>query len=274
MEKVAILNRPCPLSTIMGLLIVLVLVFGWPTPYANALDEEFETISTRPGVTQPFLLIRPTGQAVASVILFAGGDGELGLSPGGIGRGANNFLVRNRQRFVGEGFLVTVVDSASDHCLRTSAAHAEDIKHVISRLKKIADVPVWLIGTSRGTVSAANVAARLKEGGPDGLVLTSTVTKEGRRNFETVYSVRLKDIQVPTLLVHHKQDSCPQTPYGDAVALMKSLKHTPKIELLTFTGGNSLSDPCKPMSHHGFLGLDAEVVAIIASWIKATPTAK
>jgi len=248
------------------------LVLSLLVPSAHASDEEFRIISTRPGVTQPFLLIRPTGQAVASVILFAGGEGHLGLSSQGISQGANNFLVRNRQRFAGEGFLVAVVDSASDDCLRTSADHAEDIKHVISELKKIVDVPVWLIGTSRGTISAANVAARLKEGGPDGLVLTSTVTKQSKRNFETVGSVRLEDIRVPTLLVHHKNDDCPVTPYGGAVALRRSLKQVSKIDLLTFTGGNSLGDPCQAMSHHGFLGLDAEVVSAIASWIKATST--
>jgi len=79
----------------------------------------------------------------------------------------------------------------------------------------------------------------------------------------------LKDIRVPTLVVHHKQDGCVVTPYELAVALMRSLTQTPKRELLTFVGGDlSVSDPCEAMSYHGFLGLDAEVVAAIVSWIK------
>jgi len=61
------------------------------------LDEEFETILTGPGVTQLFLLIRPTDKAVARVILFAGNDGELGLSYQEIRQGTDNFLVRNRK---------------------------------------------------------------------------------------------------------------------------------------------------------------------------------
>jgi alpha-beta hydrolase superfamily lysophospholipase len=94
--------------------------------------------------------------------------------------------VRSRERFVQQGFLVAVIDAPSDRSqglwdFRTSAAHAEDIKHVILELKRIMDIPVWLIGTSMGTVSATNAAARLNEGGPDGLVLTSTITKESRR---------------------------------------------------------------------------------------------
>lgn len=65
---------------------------------APALDEELKTVPTRPGVTNAFLLVRPAGPPIASVILFAGGHGGLALSGGGIGWGARNFLVRTRAR--------------------------------------------------------------------------------------------------------------------------------------------------------------------------------
>lgn len=256
----------------VGIIVIVLLTLS--APCVNALEGELRTIPTRPGVTQPFLLIRPADKPIASVILFAGAHGRLALSPQGIGWGEGNFLVRNRERFAQSGFIVAVIDAPSDRPqglwdFRTSAAHAEDIKHVIAELRKMFDIPVWLIGTSMGTVSAANAAARLNEGGPDGLVLTSTITKESRLVTETVNSVRLKDIRVPTLVVHHKQDGCVVTPYELAVALMRSLTQTPKKELLTFVGGDlSVSDPCEAMSYHGFLGLDAEVVTAIASWIK------
>jgi pimeloyl-ACP methyl ester carboxylesterase len=140
---------------------------------------------------------------------------------------------------------------------------------MIAELKRISDIPVWLVGTSMGTVSAANAAARLKEGGPNGLVLTSTVTKESRQVSETVNHVRLKDIRVPTLIVHHRQDDCVLTPYELAVALIRSLIQSPKKELLAFSGGDlSVSDLCGEKSFHGFLGLDAEVITAITSWIK------
>jgi pimeloyl-ACP methyl ester carboxylesterase len=260
--------------------IIVVLILTLSAYCVNALEEELRTIPTRPRVTQSFLLIRPSDKPIASVIVFAGAHGRLALSTQGIGWGKGNFLVRNRERFVQQGFLVAVIDAPSDrpHGLwnfRTSAEHAEDIKHVIAELKKITDISVWLIGTSMGTVSAANVAARLKDSGPDGLVLTSTVTKESRQVNETVNSVRLRDIRVPTLVVHHKQDDCMVTPYEMAVALMRSLTQAPKKDLLTFTGGDlSVLDPCEEMSYHGFLGLDAEVVAAIASWIKGIVTPK
>ena len=104
-----------------------------------------------------------------------------------------------------------------------------------------------------GPVSAANAAARLNEGGPDGLLLTPTITKESRVVTETGNSVRLKDIRVPTLVVHHKQDECVVAPYELAVALMKSLSRASPKKLLTFTGGDhSILDPCEAVSYHGF----------------------
>ncbi len=50
---------------------------------------------------------------------------------------------------------------------RASQEHAQDIAGVIVALRREASVPVWVVGTSMGTISAANVAARLGEGGPD-----------------------------------------------------------------------------------------------------------
>lgn len=263
------------MTTLRFIGIIVVILFTLSFSCLHAWEGELRTIPTRPGVTQSFLLIRPGNKPTASIILFAGAHGRLGLSPQGIGWGEGNFLVRNRERFAQQGFFVAVADAPSDRPkglwnFRTSAAHAEDIKHVIAELKRISNIPVWLIGTSMGTVSAANAAARLKEASPNGLVLTSTVTKESRQVSGTVNNVRLKDIRVPTLMVHHKQDDCVLTPYELAVALMRSLTQAPKKELITFTGGDlSVSDPCEPMSHHGFLGLDAEVVNALASWIKA-----
>ena len=235
-----------------------------------------KTIPTRPGVTQGFLLVHPSGAPVATVVLFAGGNGLLGLGSGKLGL-AGNFLVRNRERFASQGLLVAVVDTPSDHPggldgFRTSAAHAEDVRAVIAALRQEAKVPVWLIGTSMGTVSAANGAARLTAGGPDGIVLTSTVTRVSRERIETVGDVHLAEIRVPTLVVHHKNDACKATPYADSPSLLRDLKQAPKRELLAFDGGESpRSGPCEAFAAHGYVGLDAEVVTAIVGWITATP---
>jgi predicted alpha/beta-hydrolase family hydrolase len=241
---------------------------------AGAADD-VRTVPARPGVTQSFILVRPAERPVAAVVLFAGGNGALRLGSGRLALGGN-FLVRNRARFAERGLLVAVVDAPSDHAdldgFRTSAAHADDVRAVLAALRAEAAVPVWLVGTSMGTVSAANAAARLTTGGPDGLVLTSTVTRQGRERQESVGDVRLKDIRVPTLLVHHRRDACPGTPYADTVGLMRDLRSTPRRELLTFDGGDApQSGPCEARAAHGYVGLDAEVVEAIARWITAAP---
>jgi pimeloyl-ACP methyl ester carboxylesterase len=238
--------------------------------------DDLRTIPSRPGVTQAFLLVRPAERPTAAAVLFAGGNGALKLGTGRLGLGGN-FLVRNRARFAEHGLLVAVVDAPSDRPdgldgFRTTAAHADDVRAVIAALRAEAAVPVWLVGTSMGTVSAANAAARLSAGGPDGLVLTSTVMRQGRERPESIGDVRLKDIRVPTLVVHHRQDACRATPYTDTGGLMRDLAGAPRRELLTFEGGASpQSGPCEPRAAHGYFGLDAEVVAAIAKWITTGP---
>jgi predicted alpha/beta-hydrolase family hydrolase len=240
---------------------------------ARAAAEDVRTIPTRPGVTQSFLLVRPAGPPTAAVILFAGGNGLVQVGARRLGL-AGNFLVRNRARFAEHGLLVAVIDTPSDRPegldgFRTSAAHAEDVRAVITTLRAESSTLVWLIGTSMGTVSAASVAARLAGGGgPDGLVLTSTVTRQGRERPESVGDVRLKDVRVPTLVVHHRDDACRSTPYADVPSLVRELTAAPRRELLTFGGGAPpQSGPCDARSAHGYFGLDPEVVAAIAKWI-------
>jgi len=140
----------------------LALVLGAALPpFARAADEEVRTVPARPGVTESFLLLRPEGSPVATVIIFAGGDGNLALTPSGLGQLQGNFLVRTRPRWVREGFVVAILDTPSDHPrglwnFRTTKEHAEDVKQAIAAMREIAKVPVWLVGTSMGTLSAAN----------------------------------------------------------------------------------------------------------------------
>ena len=103
------------------------------------------------------------------MILFAGGHGGLQISSSGSFKwGAGNFLVRTRQLFADQGLMVVVVDAPSDRQsapflggFRQKAEHAADIKAVIAWAREQTKVPVWLVGTSRGTQSAAFVATEL-----------------------------------------------------------------------------------------------------------------
>jgi pimeloyl-ACP methyl ester carboxylesterase len=235
------------------------------------------TVPTRPGITEKVLIIRPPVPPVATAILFVGGPGKAGLRmPWQPGHRGGNFLFRSADRFVQDGLLVAVVDVPSDLSgglweRRTGEDHAADIAAVIAALRAETRAPVWLIGTSMGTLSAASAAARLKTGGPDGIVLTSSVTESSRMSRETVKTVRLEDIAVPVLIVHHEHDGCRSSPYAGAEALVDRMKRSPRREFMAFDGGDPpRSEPCEAFAQHGYLGIENRVVDAIAAWIKAT----
>jgi pimeloyl-ACP methyl ester carboxylesterase len=244
---------------------------------------EVVTVDVRPGVTMRYLEIAPGKAPGATVILFAGGSGVLDLQPSGrIGTDLSlNFLIRSRQLFAREGLAVAALDVASDRRgglngdMRLSAQHAQDVARVIAVLKKRIAAPVWLVGTSSGTLSAAGVAARLAGSapGPDGVVLTSTQSTlvQGACG-RTVHFARLDAIRVPVLAVSHRDDACPCSP-GSAAAgakLMAALRAAPRKEHKIFKGGDPpLSQgPCLARVPHGFFGIEGEVVKAIAGWIR------
>jgi pimeloyl-ACP methyl ester carboxylesterase len=246
----------------------------------GAAAAELVALDTRSGVEQRLILLRPDGPPAASVILFAGGKGALNLSSflgaPSIAWGKNNFLVRTRDQFAEQGFLVAVVDAPSDRQskkgmlggFRTSAEHVQDIDAVIAYLREQADVPVWLVGTSRGTESAAHLAIRSTEN-PAGLVLTSSMSERNAKG-TALPDMALSQVTIPTLLVAHERDACPKTPPAGAGTIAGLLTAAPAVEVKRFSGGDTpRSKPCQAMSYHGFLGIEDEVVAAIAAFIKA-----
>jgi len=236
------------------------------------VPERVVDVQSRPGVTQRFLFLSPQ-QAKAAVVLFPGGHGGLQISDKGkLKWGGGNFLVRTRQMFAAHDLMVAVVDAPSDRQspphlgrFRQTAEHAADIKATIAWLREQAKVPVWLVGTSAGTQSAAFVATQLtgKEG-PDGLILSSTILVDTGRPVPDMDFRRLK---IPVLVVHHEQDSCKATLYRDIPRLMQKLERLQRKELLTFKGGENRGDPCEAFAHHGFNGLERDVVAQMSRWI-------
>ena len=234
-------------------------------------------VPTRTGVTQRFLLLQPENpdSTKAAVILFAGGDGGVQLAADGTMRGMRgNFLVRTRDLFAAQGLAVAVIDAPSDRQIqpflsgfRQTREHVEDVKQVIAWLRSELKVPVWLVGTSRGTQSAAYVTTQLAPdaGGPDGLVLTATMLMDKRGR--PVPGMALDRIQIPVLVAHHVQDGCWACQFSDMPKLTNQLKHLKRTELITFDGGSNVGDPCEARGYHGFNGIEADVVGKIAAWI-------
>jgi pimeloyl-ACP methyl ester carboxylesterase len=222
-------------------------------------------LPTRPGVIQP-IYVTTVPNPAATVLLFPGDQGV-------VAKVRNNFLLRTAPDFVALGLSVAVIDAPSDQSngmsdeFRMSAAHATDVAAVIAAMRQRAEAPIWLVGTSRGTISAASLAVRL--GPPQvaqgiaGVVLTSTVWQSA------VSQVRLEDIRVPTLILHNRNDGCVASPYGLAGFGLRRLSAAPSKELIAVSSSAQRSAPCDAMSPHGYLGIEQQVVQLIAAWIKA-----
>lgn len=253
-------------------LLISLLVSFFSGAYAQ-IGQSVVDIPTRAGVTQRILLLTPDNPK-AAVVLFAGGHGGLQIFSNGTFKwGGGNFLVRTRQLYADAGFVVAVVDAPSDRQshpflqgFRQKPEHVADIRSVIVWLREKTKVPVWLIGTSRGTQSVAYVATALvgKEG-PDGIVLTSTILKDEKSR--PVAALPLEEIHIPVLVVHHQQDECAHCPFALTPELMGKLGSNPRVQLLAFQGGETTGDPCEAMAFHGYNGLEREVVSQIADWI-------
>jgi dienelactone hydrolase len=243
-------------------------------PLGASFAEDIITLPTRGGVTQSYLLSAPaSGKAQVVAILFPGGAGKTDLERETARKvpDRGNFLVRTRHLFAGNGVAAVVMDAPSDQSggmedgFRLGEAHAEDIGKVVADLKKrFPGLPVFLVGTSRGTISAASAGKRLgKE--IDGVVLTATVflaskTQPGLSGFD--YS----SIPSPLLFVHHVEDGCAYTPYASAKQLAD------RFPLISVSGGRPpQSKPCEAMSQHGFLGKETETVDAIAKWLQKQP---
>jgi pimeloyl-ACP methyl ester carboxylesterase len=170
---------------------------------------------------------------------------------------------------------VAIVDSPSDQQragmddgFRTGRAHVEDIAAVVKDLKaRFPGAKIFLVGTSRGTLSAA-YAGRSLGTGVDGVVLTSSVFYGGRSGIG-LSGFDFGAIKAPLLFVHHVRDACRACPYREAESLSRS------FPLISVSGGRPAeSDPCEPLAAHGYFGKEQETVKAIKAWMLGRPFPK
>jgi hypothetical protein len=232
------------------------------------------TIPTRDGVTLSSLLMQaPAAAPKVVVVTFIGGLGAIGLArraengPVKFGAGTN-FLIRIREQLVDADIADVIVDSPSDKLpqgmedsFRLGPDHLADIRALIVDLKKrFPDARVYLVGTSRGTISAAALGARLGDS-VQGIILSSTVTNHDKVG-EALSTFDFKTIRIPLLFVHHRDDGCFTSPYRNVARIANP------NALVSVSGGDPpQSGPCDPMSPHGFFGRDAPVALAMKNWM-------
>jgi hypothetical protein len=237
--------------------------------------QEIVTIPTRAGVTQSFFIAGMQRKPEALALLYVGGGGIVHMrTEGGKPKfGANNFLPRARGEFIRNGVLPVLMDAPSDQpggltdYYRVSDQQAADARAVVADLKKrYPQLPVYIVGTSKGTVTAAYVGRALG-GDVAGVVLTSSLFSPPKG--ATLAGFDYASIKTPLLFVHHREDGCESTPYAEAHRL--SARYT----LISVKGGKTPeSGPCDPYAPHGYYGKEADTVEAIAAWMLKKPFAR
>jgi dienelactone hydrolase len=239
----------------------------------TTVNANIVTFDTRIGVTQQILIEQPNNSK-ANLLLFAGGKGKIRLNNGGY-KNNNNFLVRSRQLFIDTGLTTILIDAPSDKQdklgmlkgFRNSQKHVKDIEAVIDYVRSLSNKPIWLVGTSRGTESAAYAAIHLNDK-IDGVVLTSSISRTDNKG-TSVTDLALDKITVPVLSIHHKEDKCKAT----IPMVIKSIKskayNSSRVETKLFSGGDEpiSKNPCQARTYHGYLGIEKKVIESIARFI-------
>lgn len=251
---------------------------------------EVVTIDTHNRSTTRYSLAQPQGAiaqgAPIALVLLAGGPGYVDLDHEGCARALKgNSLVRSIPLFNAAGFFTALVDAPSSHHgddglggFRIQAQHAEDLGKIIADVRARTKGAVWLVGTSRGSISAVNAASRLSgPSGPDGVVLTSALMSSQSKAKKawvshSVFDLKLEAIRVPVLVVGHTADKCLRSPaslMGDITARTNGARE----QVVTVSGGPGSSagglsiDECEGRTPHGFIGQEAEVASGIARFI-------
>jgi pimeloyl-ACP methyl ester carboxylesterase len=242
-----------------------------------------EAAPSSPGKLLPLAGVRPGGNstfwwmpregASHTVLLISGGAGGMGYD--GKQPTSDNFLIRTRDLFAAQGFNVAILGLAADmrnlnEAARISADHARDVLAVVQSVQQKSPVPVWLVGTSMGTISAASTAILDQGQTVAGVVLTSGFSPMILRLQDGPQGKQgLEAIKVPVLTLHHKDDACRITPARGVAQIVPALSASPVKKLILVEGGGPPSgDPCQPRGYHGFVGMEPQAVALIAGWIK------
>jgi len=232
------------------ILAATLLCFGLAARAAETGDRLMETKDAKTGDPIRYVLTLAEPESPRYLlILMPGGAGLVApemIDGRVVLQGADNFLIRSRARFADARTLVASADATFDPA--NILAIAEDVQ------KTYPNLAVYVIGTSRSTDATMALAVKM-DGQVAGFVHTSSM--DGIAGLDTT---RLKSRQ---LLVHHRQDGCKVTNYSAAA---HNHEHY-GTDFISVEGGISIGNPCQARAHHGYNGIEDEVVGKIKDWI-------
>lgn len=240
---------------------------------AFTAQAEMLQVPTGRGDTVPVYWDKVEG-ATATVFLFNGGNGFVPFNKAGMPRG-QNFLLKSYPLFATKQVNVVVVGTREAVAQMPDEyrfnEHPADIRAIAKVIKEKSDAPIWLVGTSRGTVSVVAAASGDTEKLYAGIVLTSSFVEP--KNPYTVVRQNVDNVKVPVLVYHHSGDGCRAAKPSDAEWAAKRFSSASVKSFVTVSGGDEVAsgDPCSS-GHHTFIGMEEKAVSDIVSWINH-PTA-
>jgi pimeloyl-ACP methyl ester carboxylesterase len=207
----------------------------------------------------------------ATIVMLPGGAGDVGVERDGDVRHDNNFVVRTRALWVSRGYAVLVpdtIDRANLRGVRSSPEYGRLVDSLVGFVHTQADGPVFLLGTSQGSIAAMNGAAHAAPGSVAGLVLTESVSRMGGSH-ETVFSADPQDVTAPTLVVANRDDACDVAPPEDAPRIAAAMTHSRDVQVLWVNGGiTKSSKACGSLTPHGYYGIETPVIEQISRWMR------
>ena len=242
--------------------------------------EELHKLSARVGTSVQALLTYDATRPVALVaILLPGGTGdyEFQEKSGAVAmKNAERLPNKMRALLLERSVASLMVDAPSDRPriddgFRSSSEHMVDLRAVVALAgARFPGIPVMVVGHSNGSMSAAWLAATAPELVKASVLVAPRLTWNAFRNEyigqEGLSRFDWERITQPLLLVHHRKDGCPFTPYSGSAALAEKVK---RFQLVTLDPPGPLTvGQCDYTGTHNLAGQEAAVAEAIVAWAR------
>ena len=225
-----------------------------------------------PGGAHQRVLLAWAPHSRGTIVMLPGGAGDVGLARAGDIRHDDNFVVRTRSLWNARGYAVLIPDTIDRGNLRgwrSTPAYARVIGRLVDFAHGRLAGPVFLLGTSQGSIAAMNGAAHARAGSIAGVVLTESVSVMGHSG-ETVFSADPQAVRVPALIVANGDDRCAVAPPQMAGRIAAAMTASRDVQVVMVSGGTTRSaSDCGSPTPHGYFGIEDEVVDRIAAWLAA-----
>jgi hypothetical protein len=198
-----------------------------------------------------------TPNATKTLFVFSGGGGGFGKVKDGLPT-SGNFMVRTTPMWIAQGYNVFIFGQPDDnddldYGYRVGSVHLQDVRATMNWVKAQSALPVWIVGTSRGTISSAHAAINLKEPQVEGLVLTASVV-----TYKKTGAIPKQDVgslAIPVLLYHSEADACVHCQPFEVKQVFTKFTGSNKRLIMAQAGSGASGDPCRGQHHHGFIGV-------------------